>query len=548
MAALHFGGLADAYLEWAVASGFKWLDVHTTHPDQVDLLVQGGAHPLHSIKVASSTKQLLNTGLSALPVWSRMELVQAVTLTRPALLTPMMQETLKPPQAMLGLIDSGIGKAWHASWPFAGRKVIHWDMDAATPTTFSPSPSFLPRSSHGAHVLSWLAGQPPVVGAGLDRDEASRCPLVLVNVPSAAVDDPTGRWLGRYVLEGLDFMVAQAMALKARKLVVNISWGPQTGPHDGSSLLERALGQRIGQAMESGLELSVVVAAGNSRESRAHAQFDAGKGCNLLTWVVPPAGPAPSFLELWWPPGTDVSRVNVTVQAPDGRSFSMSGAGLVSQHNAHLAIVPHPIAGSSMRPMALLALNPTGDTTLAAPHGRWQISVNAMAGATDRVHAYVARQAANMGGRYRGADSHLDDPTYGQQRRRRQPGPAIPGDLVTREGTLSGLATATHPRVHVAAGAIWSTGQPAAYSSEGSAGVRRPDWALPTDDTPLLHGVLGAGSRPGAAVRLVGTSMAAPQLARLLLNGHPPLPPAQPWDPRLGQGLATLGWTSRQRA
>jgi len=42
--------------------------------------------------------------------------------------------------------------------------------------------------------------------------------------------------------------------------------------------------------------------------------------------------------------------------------------------------------------------------------------------------------------------------------------------------------------------------------------------------------------------------MAAPQLARLLLNGKPTLPPALPWDPRLGQGVATLGWTSRQRA
>lgn len=566
MAALHFGGVADAYLEWAVASGFKWLDAHTAHPDQVDLLVQGGAHLSSSIAVASSTQQLLNTGPSALPVWSRMELVQAVTLTRPALLTPLMQETLKPPQAMLGLIDSGIGKAWRASWPFAGRKVIHWDMDAATPTAFSPSPSHLPRSSHGVHVLSWLAGQPPVAGAGLDHDEASRCPLVLVNVPSAAVDDPTGRWLGRYVLEGLDFMVAQALALNARKLVVNISWGPQTGPHDGSSLLEQALGQCIDRAQAQGLEMHVVLAAGNSRESRAHAQFDAAQGCEQLTWVVPPAGLAPFFLELWWPAGTDVSQVGVTVQAPDGTRMAHRGAGVASQPQAssqahpqsHWVVLPHPTLhptlhpmqqhGSLSRPMALLALNPTGAATGAAAHGRWLISVPGLAGVRGQVQVRVARQAANMGGRYRGADSFLDDPTYGQQRWRRRPGTPAPGLLVCREGTLSGLCTATHPQVHVAAGAIWSTGEPAAYSSQGSSGVQRPDWALPTDDTPLLQGVLGAGARSGSAVRLVGTSMAAPQLARLLLNGTPPLPAAQPWDPRLGQGLATLGWASRQRA
>jgi hypothetical protein len=71
---------------------------------------------------------------------------------------------------------------------------------------------------------------------------------------------------------------------------------------------------------------------------------------------------------------------------------------------------------------------------------------------------------------------------------------------------------------------------------------------LPTDETPLLKGLLGAGARSGSVVRLVGTSMAAPQLARLLLNGPPPLPPSSPWDRRLGHGLAQLGWRSRQRA
>jgi hypothetical protein len=560
MAALHFGGVADAYLEWAVASGYKWLDTHTAHPDQVDLLVQRGANPSGSIAVASSTQQLLNTGLSALPVWSRMELVQAVTLIRPVLNAPAQfmakRAVASAPPVVLGLMDSGLGKAWRESWPMPGRKVIHWDMDAS-PAALSSSPALpqLPRISHGAHVLSWLAGQPPVAGAGFDHDEASQCPLVLVNVPSAAVDDPTGRWLGRHMLDGLNFMVAQALALNARKLVANISWGPQTGPHDGSSLPERALGQCIDRAQAQGLEMHVVLAAGNSRESRAYAQFDAVQGCEQLTWVVPPAGPAPFFLELWWPAGTDVSQVCVSVLAPDGLRMTLSAAGVTSQPQAHpkahLVVLPHLMPqhlGGLNRPMALLALNPTGAATGAAAHGRWLISVHGVAGAHGQVQVRVARQAANMGGRLRGEDSFLDDPTYEQQRWRRRSGPPVPGLLVSREGTLSGLCSATHPQAHVAAGAVWSTGEPAAYSSEGSVDMKRPDWALPTDDTPLLQGVLGAGSRPGSAVRLVGTSMAAPQLARLLLNGQPSLPPAQPWDPRLGHGVATLGWTSRQRA
>jgi hypothetical protein len=400
-------------------------------------------------------------------------------------------------------------------------------------------------------VLSWLAGQPPYAGGGFDADLASRCPLILVNLPQQAVDDPTGRWLGRHVLDGLDYMVAQSLALGAERLVVNISWGPQTGPHDGSSLLERALGQRIDQARSRGLALSLVLAAGNSRNSRAHAQWDAALGCDQLTWVVPPAGPAPSFLELWWPQGTDPNQAQVLVQAPDGRTFAMSGVGRAAGSNAQLVIVPHRAVDQTMRPMALLALHPTGEIARAAPHGRWQIAVRGIDQAAGWVHAYVARQTANQGGRHRGPDSHLDDLNYDQQRFRRHPGAPRHGRLLTRDGTLSGLATAAHAQVYTAAGAVWSSGQPTAYSSEGpsaAGGVKRPDWALPTDETPMLKGLLGAGSTPGSVVRLVGTSMAAPQLARLLLNDWPPLPSAQPWDQRLGRGLAGVGWISRQRA
>lgn len=540
MAGLFFAGKADAYLEWAVATGFEWLAADAARPDRVDLLVDDGRG---GIDVQACTRSLLRTGPSALPAWPWMELAQALTVSRPAVSRPT-QEFSGDPAAVLGLIDAGIGTAWLRASKPSGRQVFHWDMEASG---LAP----LPRISHGAHVLSWLAGQPPYAGGGFGLDLASRCPLILVNLPQQAVDDPTGRWLGRHVLDGLDYMVAQALAIRAKRLVVNISWGPQTGPHDGSSLLERALGQRVDQAQDLGLALSIVLAAGNSRNSRAHAQWGAAQGCDRLIWVVPPAGSAPSFLELWWPQGTALSQVQVSVQTPAGGTLTLAGAGRVAGHKAHLVIVPHPAAKQTIRPMALLALHPTGDAAQAAPHGRWQISVKGVAHAVGQAHAYVARQTANLGGRYRGADSYLDDPSYDQQRFRRQPGAARNGLRVTRDGTLSGLATAAHPKVFAAAGAVWSSGEPADYSSEGPCAggtAPRPDWALPTDETPLLQGLLGAGSRPGSVVRLVGTSMAAPQLARLLLNGLPPLPPSQPWDQRLGLGLTSLGWTSRQRA
>lgn len=539
MEPLHFDGKADAYLEWAAASNFAW--VSQTKPGHVDVLCDDGSR----IDVRSAAR-------SALPGASRWsELAQAVRMT-PYDIKDRPHWLEDPPAQVLGMIDSGIGQAWLRTWkaanPSRRRKTFYWDMEPNT-----PSPP-LPRVSHGAHVLSWLAGVPPYPSHAFARDPASQCPLILVNLPQEAVDDPTGRWLGRYILDGLDYMVRQAMAIKARQLVVNISWGPQTGPHDGSSLLERALVQRIAAAQDVGLSVDIVLAAGNSRESRAHAQFGAVTGCQGLAWVVPPASRTPSFLELWWPPGADIDKVHVEVTLPSGQPMELVGQGRVSDHGAHGVVVLHPAwdgGAEQGRPMALLALNPTGHPSQAAAHGRWRITVRGVEGAGGCVHAYVARHAANLGGRYRGSDSHLDDPAYGQQRFRRHHVPQGSAARVTREGTLSGLAGLDDPAVHVATGSVWSTGQPAAYASEGGVafgGAVRPDWALPCDETPLLKGVLGAGSRPGSVVRLVGTSMAVPQLARLLLNGLPAWPVASPWHCRTGHGLAHTGWTSRQRS
>ena len=63
-------------------------------------------------------------------------------------------------------------------------------------------------------------------------------------------------------------------------------------------------------------------------------------------------------------------------------------------------------------------------------------------------------------------------------------------------------------------------GRKSAYASAGPArgnpGTRRsgPDYALFCDENYALEGVLAGGNRSGAVFRLIGTSAAAPQLAR----------------------------------
>ena len=62
------------------------------------------------------------------------------------------------------------------------------------------------------------------------------------------------------------------------------------------------------------------------------------------------------------------------------------------------------------------------------------------------------------------------------------------------------------------------------YVSQGcgpeptSAGRAGPDVEAPCDDSPVQHGLLAAGNRSGSRFRMDGTSVAAPLVARRLLN------------------------------
>lgn len=56
----------------------------------------------------------------------------------------------------------------------------------------------------------------------------------------------------------------------------------------------------------------------------------------------------------------------------------------------------------------------------------------------------------------------------------------------------------------------------APYSAAGSARIPAPEYVAPTETSRAIAGILGCGSRSGACVALNGTSVAAPQIARII--------------------------------
>ena len=137
----------------------------------------------------------------------------------------------------------------------------------------------------------------------------------------------------------------------------------------------------------------------------------------------------------------------------------------------------------------------------------------------------------------RGGQSYFVDPLYDPLRYLQAATDDTPGTKasVRRRGTLTGIATGSGALV--AAGYRFSDKKHVHYSSAGpTRGLAvGPTCAAVTDQCRSLPGVLAAGTRGGSVARLIGTSTAAPQLARWVTNGKPPPGPIPglPADPQL---------------
>ena len=115
----------------------------------------------------------------------------------------------------------------------------------------------------------------------------------------------------------------------------------------------------------------------------------------------------------------------------------------------------------------------------------------------------------------------------------------VAGSAIQRAGTMNGLATGQ--RTFVAAGYSYWSLDSSPYSSSGpTRGARNgPDYACMTDRSPVTPGVRATGVLTGTKARLIGTSTAAPQLGRQIVNNDLVLLAKQPFpfEPlRVGAG------------
>lgn len=447
------------------------------------------------------------------------------------------------------------------------------------------------NETHGTHVLD-LAGGAPMGSLGVhDR------PLVSVELPALATIETNGARLDTFVLQAVQRILGWvdnwrlADGTKARVgVVINLSYGIAAGPKTGRGFLEREIARLLDARNSEGLPSKIVLPAGNTYRSHLTGALSVPQGqARSVDWRVLPQDYSSSYLELRLPASVDCE---LTLTPPGGPADTIplppAGEGVVRewrrQNQVLGAIYAQPSPTEAGITRVVIALAPStrhGPGRQSCPAGAYGVSLRNTGSGPDETHIDVTldvqRDDTPTGFPIHGRQSYLEDAGIGAR------------DRVTRDfaaphrtsaikwsGTLSAYATHASDNVFVvggaypddrAAGSDANDRQPARYASAGpsrGAQSRHPDMAAVSEQGRMIGGVLAAGTFSGAGSVFSGTSSAAPQIARAMvdvLQGSTlprdktaildaVLGPSRPvsMDPQLGYGLPPRTYQADGRA
>jgi hypothetical protein len=389
------------------------------------------------------------------------------------------------------------------------------------------------RVKHGTPVMDIACGIDP-------KDVTPQSPwLIGVQLPAWVTERTSGVFLTAAVTDAIHYILKRVDQIAAGTaplpIVVNISYGTIAGPHDGTGLFESAIDGLIATRPTP---IRVVLPAGNHYLARCHAEFDldAASG-QSLSWRVQPDDKAASFMEIWLPElakdGHTRPQVEIRITTPTGES---SGWIVPGQHwrwptQTNVRFFARNYDPSGARPRIFLAMAPTAAVSApyrTAPSGTWLVELRNATAVT--VDAWIQRGDTPIGYPLWGRQSRFEDEKYKRFDLAGRPWQIDTLDsYVRRRGSINALATGERPVV--AGGFRRSDRTPSEYSGSGPTEAPAtvtpprtgPDAAAAADDSPVLLGLLAAGTRTGSVIALSGSSVAAPQITRriseLMISG-----------------------------
>lgn len=393
------------------------------------------------------------------------------------------------------------------------------------------------RRSHGTHVMGLSTGFAPEISV------ASR-PILCAVLPPRVVEDTSGISLLPSLCLALQMLSKRASRIRSggcpAPLILNFSYGNFSGPHDGTDEVSRLFEQFL--SADPDQKRWMTLPAGNGNLARAHGVIDFSRDHSheiTLDLRVLPDDKTASHVEFWMP-YSDVTPppdfVSITVKPPFGAQSATVEARegqkqtLCDRRGRVVATLlytfePAPTA----RGVVTLAVEPTASLTgdqAVAPSGRWKITTKQKEIAADRnVEVWIRRDQTLPGYRPGGRQSFFDNADYQRFGPFGRPLPVDPPDSrcpVRRSGTMSGFSDGSSPMVLAAFAkqchqlSDYSAAGPLTETPMSPVPLRiGPDAAAQGDQSLVVWGVLSAGSRSGSYVRMNGTSVAAPRVARI---------------------------------
>lgn len=413
-----------------------------------------------------------------------------------------------------------------------------------------------PRQSHGAAVLGLLAPWMSEARKPVEWPEHISG-LAMVQLPTRTVLDTSGGSLAMRVLDGLRYVLWQEANDRPgvdliRPIVANVSYGVHAGPHDGTSMFERA----VAETLNANPHLHLVLPVGNAARAGCHARRalsrkgKAGDSATLKLQVLPANG-RDTFVEIWFPPG---SKVALSIRPPGSTREYKIREGEARIHfdpdpdhpdipmrvhfgavyskevaqgtNGGMALVAIGSTQRVVRPetLGLRGLNQQPRREVFGASGVWELTVKNLTSSAFTVDAWIERGDAPPDLPEGNRQAYFPDSCCESVRL----------DNSTAEDTLNGIATLMHERLHVV-GAMRVDGALSAYSAAGRgrapASRGGPDVVATADWSKNVPGVRTIGFVRGAIARINGTSAACAVFARALarqLAVDPTNPPTAP--------------------
>ena len=129
--------------------------------------------------------------------------------------------------------------------------------------------------------------------------------------------------LRAYVVHGIQYIMSFADPVRTKNVVINLSYGPTTGPHDDTAELEAALTALVAEfdGSPGTPKLEIVLAAGNAYLSEGHVVFkrDTTQPDQVeWTWRLPPDNSVLCFAEVWMKTADVRRATSVTLTSPSG--------------------------------------------------------------------------------------------------------------------------------------------------------------------------------------------------------------------------------------